>query len=78
MVKVFICCNDLASARIALRQPGASSFKASLNSIASNGAVGAPKDVDVSGSKWTAFIAHANCTTDLLKTSPALMHFEFE
>ena len=70
MVKVFICCNDLASTRITSYQLGASSFKASLSSIASNSAIGAPKDVDVLGSKWTAFIVLTNCTTNLLKTGP--------
>ena len=75
MVKVFICCSDLASARIALRQLGASSFKASLNSIALKGAVGAPKDAEVLGSRWTAL--YTNCTTDLLKTSlVALLPFK--
>ena len=70
MVKVFIYYSDLASTRIASYQLRASSFKASLSLIASNSAIGAPKDVDVLGSKWTAFIVLTNCTIDLLKTSP--------
>jgi hypothetical protein len=78
MVKVFICCNNLAFVRIASHQPGVFSIKVSLSSITSKGAVDASRDPDVSGTRWTAFIALTNYTTDLLKTGSALIHFEFK